>query len=106
MTDWRNITHPEVLRIERVASLFEIWPSGVNMGTVRIKVLELPEGGYRGAVDTAIVDKQTHELLWASGSGTNIVEVLEKTLQQLFGFIQAHRNGDEIDVVWADNRQF
>ncbi len=106
MTDWKKVTHPAILRIERVASLFEIWPSGVNMGTVKIKILEVPEGGYHGTVDTAIVNKQTQELLWAYGNGTTVVEALEKTLEQLFDFIQTHRNGDEIDIVWANERQF
>jgi len=99
-----------VVRIDRVAEVFEIWPAGeFPLAKFKVKVLQREGAQFLGVPNIAIKSPVTGEPEWTSGLGDSIEEALDDALRYFFREVQDScydRPLTEDDFCWASSEDF
>ncbi len=99
-----------VVRIDRVAEVFEIWPAEeFPLAKFKVKVLQREDGQFLGVPNVAIKNPVTGEPEWTSGLGDSIEEALQDALRYFFREVEDNRCDRplaEEDFCWANPDDF
>jgi hypothetical protein len=107
---WSNTTVPGAIRIDRVATVFEVWADQrLPFAKFRVKILERSPNDFVGVADVAIRNPRTRNAEFTSGLGHTIEETLKDTLNYFFREIENNkpdRDLTEDDFVWSAPEDF
>lgn len=106
MNNWKFIKINEVVEINKVVAVFEIWNHiKLPYGKFKVKILEKCDGSFIGVPNVAFKDHEGN-VNWISGFGKSIEEALEDTISCFFDTIKKEEELKDIDFEWASPEDF
>jgi len=108
---WSTVQVKGIVRIDRLAGIFEVWPDEGDFpfAKFKIKVIERAGGDFLGVPNLAVRNSTTGDPEYISGLGQSIEGALVDTIKYFFREVKQHTPAKglaEADFVWSACEDF
>jgi hypothetical protein len=107
MSEWKNIKIEGISRIEKCVAEFQVWEIGrIPSSKFKVKIFEDQNGHFTGFTNLGIKSLLDGSPEFGVGSGKNIAEALENTVNYFVDELNKRQDLTEEDFEWADPDDF